>query len=50
MSGPEETEIWTEEDYTAIDAVAPYDPAGRYYTAEAALNRAREATRKASGE
>jgi hypothetical protein len=40
----EETEIWSEEDYAAIDAVAPYEQEKRYYTAEEVLERARKRT------
>ena len=44
MTKPEETEIWTEEDYAAIDAVPPYNPENRYYTAEEVLERAKKRT------
>lgn len=40
----EEAEIRTDEDYAAIDAVAPYDPSKRYDTAEEVLARAKKRT------
>jgi hypothetical protein len=46
MTNPEteETEIWTEEDYAAIDAVAPYEP-GKGISFDEALERARKRTK-----
>jgi hypothetical protein len=40
----EKAEVWSEEDYVAIDAVAPYEPGQRYYTADEVLERARKRT------
>lgn len=40
----EETVTLTEEQYAAIDAVAPYEPGQRYYTREEVAARARKRT------
>lgn len=39
-----EAETWTDEDYAAIDAVAPYEPGQRVYTAQEVLERAKKRT------